>query len=238
MTKRVIIIGGKGNGGVAAACIRDMNERFQLNDYQVYGFLNDFIPKGEKINGYPVVGDLKDVTKYLKQDFLFLYAIHSVSHGALRMKLFRSLGIPDDRLATVIHPNSFIGEGAEINPGAMIMANCYVGTNTIIGKCTFLMANSCVSHDSVVGAFCHISMGAICGSHLTIGAGCDVALNATLIENIQLGTCSVVGSGAMCLKDVEDFQVVVGNPAKHHKYLPERESKGEWIKKHIKKNKK
>ncbi|WP_347840303.1 hypothetical protein [uncultured Draconibacterium sp.] len=234
MTKQVIIIGGPGNGGVAAACIRDMREKYEYTDYEVVGFINDFVVPGEKINGYPVLGKLNDVPRFIDKGMFFIYAIHSISHGVLRMELFKKLGIPDSRLVSIIHPNAFIGEGAVIDPGVMIMANCYVGTNTRIGRCTFLMANSCVSHDSVVGEFCHISMGAICGSLLTIGDGCDVALNATVMERVRLGNFSVVGAAALCLNNVEDYQVVIGNPAKHYKYLSLTESKEEWVAKHSK----
>ena len=70
MVKKVIIIGGKGNGGVAAACIRDMQNNYnKFCDYEVAGFLNDFVSAGETINGYPVLGKLKDIETFLMQDY-------------------------------------------------------------------------------------------------------------------------------------------------------------------------
>ena len=236
MCKKVIIIGGKGNGGVAAACIKDMRLNYNCNDYEVYGFLNDFIPVGDTINGYPVLGGLTDIKLFLNEDFYFIYAIHSVSHGYLRVKIFDSLGIPDEKLITLIHPLSFIGEGCELEPGVMVMANSYLGTNTKIGKCTFVMANCSIAHDSNIGSFCHFSIGATCGSLLTIGKGCDVAINATVVEKNVMGEFSVVGAGALCLKDVEPYQIVVGNPAKHFKYIQRNETQEEWGNTYLSKN--
>lgn len=232
MCKQVIIIGGKGNGGVAAACIRDMRINYNIQEYEVYGFINDFIPAGETINGYRVLGGLKDIGRYLAEDFYFIYAIHSITHGTLRINIFESLGIPGEKLLTLIHPLTFIGEGCEIEPGVMVMANSYIGTNTKIGKCTFVMANTAIAHDCVVGSFCHFSIGVICGSLLNIGKGCDVASNATVVEKIAMGDFSVVGAGALCLEDVEPYQIVVGNPAKHIKYVQENETREEWERKH------
>lgn len=228
MTKKVIIIGGEGNGGVAAACISDMRKNYNINDYEVYGFLNDFVPEGEKINGHPCLGGLKNIEKYLKEDFYFIYAIHSISHAPLRIKVFESLNIPDEKLITLIHPLTFIGEGVELAPGVMVMANSYIGPATKIGKCTFVMANCAIGHNNNIGGFCHFSVGAICSSVLTIGDGCDVALNATVMEKVTMGNFSVVGAGALCLKDVEPYQVVVGSPAKHLKYVKKEETKEEW----------
>ncbi|NQU53949.1 MAG: acetyltransferase [Bacteroidetes bacterium] len=232
MAKQVIIIGGKGNGGVAAACINDMRKNYNIYEYEVFGFLNDFIPVGETINGYKVLGVTKDIKQYLEGDFYFIYAIHSVSHGSLRIKIFESLGIPDEKLVTLIHPLTFVGEGCEIKSGVMIMANSYIGPKSKIGKCTFVMANCAIGHDITIGNFCHFSMGSTCGSIINIGTGCDVAINATVLEKVTMGDFSVVGAGALCIKDVEPYQVVVGNPAKHLKYVEKEETKEEWEQKY------
>lgn len=228
MSKKVIIIGGDGNGGVAAACIRDMRQKYNDLEYEVAGFLNDFVTKGETINGYPVLGKLEEIEQFLKEDYYFIYAIHSITHGQLRMRIFDSLNIPDEKLATLIHPLTFIGEGSTIAPGCMIMANSYVGPETNIGKCTFVMANCTLAHNNNVGSFCHFSVGAICASVITIGNGCDVAINATVLERVKMGDYSVVGAGALCLNDVEPYQVVVGSPAKHLKYVKPDETTEEW----------
>jgi len=228
MGKKVIIIGGQGNGGVAAACINDMRERYNILDYEVYGFINDFIPKGERINRYPVLGGLKDIQPYIKKDFYFIYAIHSVSHAPLRIKLFHALGIPGERLVTLIHPLCFIGEGVELAPGVMVMANSYIGPETKIGKCTFVMANCTIGHNSKIGDFCHFSVGAICSSVLNIGNGCDVALNATVMDKVTMGDYSVAGAGSLVLKDIEAYQVVVGSPARHLKYVNKEETREDF----------
>ena len=42
MNKKVIIIGGEGNGGVIAACIEDNRRRFGDPEWEVAGFVNDY----------------------------------------------------------------------------------------------------------------------------------------------------------------------------------------------------
>ena len=66
------------------------------------------------------------------------------------------------------------------------------------------------------------------GTVLTIGDGCDIALNTTVMEKVKMGNFSVAGAGAMVLKDVEEYQVVVGNPARHLKYVKPEETKSEF----------
>ena len=53
MNKKVIIIGGEGNGGVIAACIEDNRRRFGDPEWEVAGFVNDY---ETQVCGYPVLG--------------------------------------------------------------------------------------------------------------------------------------------------------------------------------------
>ena len=53
MSKKVIIIGGEGNGGVIAACIEDNRRRFGDLEWEVAGFVNDY---ETQVCGYPVLG--------------------------------------------------------------------------------------------------------------------------------------------------------------------------------------
>lgn len=68
--KKLIILGGRGIGMVAASVAND------LGTYEILGFLNDFVPIGEKIgkhNGYKVIGKSNDVKSYLDNEDVFFY---------------------------------------------------------------------------------------------------------------------------------------------------------------------
>jgi UDP-2-acetamido-3-amino-2,3-dideoxy-glucuronate N-acetyltransferase len=49
----------------------------------------------------------------------------------------------------------------------------------------------------------------------TIKRGATVGANATIICGVTLGNYSFVAAGAVVTKDVEDYSLVVGNPARH-----------------------
>lgn len=213
MSNKIIILGGEGNGGVVAACIIDMNNRYNDKRFEVMGFLNDIEEVGSIINNFPVLGKTIDYKKYLDDDSIkFIFAIHPVGHGSLRIKLFGELNIPDNKLATLIHPSAFVGYNAVIEPGVMVMSNSYVGTASRIGKCSLLMSNTAVGHNVYIGDFCHISIGSVVSSYVTMGRASDIALNATVLEKVKIGDNAVVGAGAMITKDVLENQVVIGNP--------------------------
>lgn len=214
MIKKIIIIGGEGNGGVVAACINDMKNNYEYK-FDVLGFLNDYKEEGSFINGYPVLGKTTEANNYFNDDnILFSFAIHPVGHGSLRSELFKEIGIPNHKLATIIHPKAFISENATIQNGVFIMANCYIGPVAIIKKCALIMANSVIGHNTIIGKYCHISAGAVISSYVKIGKASDVALNATVLDKINIGKNSVAGAGAVITKDLDNGDVAVGNPAR------------------------
>ena len=55
-------------------------------------------------------------------------------------------------------------------------------------------------------------------SHASIGS------NATIVCGVTIGRYCVVGAGAVVTRDVEDFSIVAGNPAKVlHQFQSEKE---------------
>ncbi len=211
--KKIIILGGEGNGGVAGACIVDMRERYGREDIELLGFLNDMQEEGSMINDYPVLGKTKDWVRFLEiRDIYFIFAIHPVGHGSLRVKLFNSLNIPQEKLFTLVHPTAFVAYNALLSPGVMVMSNSYIGPAAKLDKCVLCMANTAIGHNTTLGPFCHISVGAVISSYVRIGTAADVALHATVMEKLIIEDYAVVGAGAMITKNVNKNEVVVGNP--------------------------
>ena len=47
-----------------------------------------------------------------------------------------------------------------------------------------------------------------------IGDGALLGIGAILLDGVRLGRCAVVAAGAVVTRDVPDFSVVAGNPAR------------------------
>jgi len=47
-----------------------------------------------------------------------------------------------------------------------------------------------------------------------IGEGASIGAHATLVAPVRIGSWALVGSGAVVIRDVPDFAIVVGNPAR------------------------
>jgi sugar O-acyltransferase (sialic acid O-acetyltransferase NeuD family) len=220
MNKKVIIIGGEGNGGVIASCIEDNRKRFNDLEWEVAGFLNDF-EKGKRINGYSVLGGTDEIEKYLNEDYFFMYAIHMIGRNIKSEEVFNKMKIPMNRFATIIHKTAFVAPNAILEPGVFVMSNCYVGPAAKIGYCTLIMANALIGHNTTVGPLCHFSVGSVTSSYISIGKVSDVTLGAKVLEKVKIGNYAIAGANALITKDIPDYEIHIGSPAKFLKRVRE-----------------
>lgn len=217
MNKKVLIIGGEGNGGVIASCIEDNRNRYGDYEWEVAGFINDF---EEEIDGYPVLGRMKDIKKLIAEtDFFFSWGIHLVGRNFKTSELFRSANIPDHRLATIVHKSAFIGKGVVLEPGSFVMYNSYIGPQAHIGKCSLVMANCSIGHDTVIGDLCHCSVGSIMTGYSKLGYCSDLAVGATLIAYKVVGDYSMVAANALGTHDIPEGEIWAGCPARFLKKM-------------------
>ncbi|MDR1896586.1 MAG: acetyltransferase [Prevotellaceae bacterium] len=219
MSKKVIIIGGEGNGGIIASCIEDNRERFNDLEWEVVGFVNDY---EKEVCGYPVLSGTNNISKLVEnKEYYFMWGIHMIGRNILTEQVFRKVNIPQERFATIIHKTAFVAKSVILESGVFVMFNCYIGPQTHIGQCSLIMANSLIGHDTKVGALCHFSLGSITGSYITIGLCSDVALGAKVLEKRKIGNYAVAGANSLITHDIPDYEIHVGSPAKFLKRVRE-----------------
>ncbi len=215
--RKVAILGGKGNAALVAAAMEHAR-RMGATEWEVAGFLNDREPVGSIIDMFPVIGKTTDAKRLLDEGFWFVNAILRIDGNHERIAMFENLGIPDDRLATFVHPMAYVAPSVQLGPGCIIMPNVSMSPGTKLGKGCLMMVGSMMGHDNIVGDFCHIAAQAAVGSYLTIGKGVHIGLNATVKENLSIGDFATLGAGAVLTKNMGENEIWAGNPAKFLRY--------------------
>jgi sugar O-acyltransferase (sialic acid O-acetyltransferase NeuD family) len=211
--KKVLLLGGLGNASVIAFAIIDAYNRGQ-KDLEFCGYVNDRDGVSE-IEGYPVVGGLKDIPRLLDEGYYFINAIGRIGAQAERISLIEDLGIPDDRYVTFIHPLAYIAPGVKMGPGCAVLPNASISPGTVLGKGCRVMINAIIGHNNVIGDYCFFAASSCTGAYLKIGDGVFVSLNATIREDLTLANYSTVGMGAVLTKSTGENEIWIGNPAKH-----------------------
>lgn len=211
--KKLLILGGRGIGMIAASVAQD------LGYFKVLGFLNDVVPIGETVGVYKkhkVIGTSKDVEKYLKdKDVYFFIGYIGMQSEKEVFEKITNLNIPRERFATLIHPSAIIPKGyCKIGYGVLISPLSQLSPDTTIEDNCILLPNSFLGHDSTMKRFSHITANAVVGGNVTLGRGAHVGTNATIRENVTIGDFAIIGSGTVVLNDVPANSIFVGNPAK------------------------
>ena len=212
MNKKLVIIGGAGKGGPIAACVEHNRNHYGDNEYQVFGFLNDF--EKENINGYPVLGKISAYKTFLSDpEIFFVFAIHQVQDNFAADKLFHTLNIPIDRYATIIHKSVVILADAIIEPGVVILAQSYISSSHLKTG-TMVMPGVIVGHDAKIGPLAFLSLGSIIGSFAQIGRSAFIGMGANVIELSIVEEFAIVAAGAVVNSKVPAKTIYGGIPAK------------------------
>jgi len=213
MSKKIIILGGIGNGSVIANAIVDANKRGDW-EWEFAGYLNDRIDCGKSIESFPVLGKLADWSKFAGKGNFFINTIYRIDGQQERIDLFENLNIPDDRMATFIHPQAYVAPNARLEPGTVVMPHACVSAATTIGKGCLVMVGATLLHNTKIGKYCHFAAQSCIGANMNIADGVHIGLNATTRENLSIGKNSTLGMGSVLTKDMGENEIWVGNPAR------------------------
>lgn len=211
--KKLIIIGGMGNGTVAASTVEDINAI--KKEWEIIGFLNDF--EKEPINDYPVLGKIDRATakEFLEDDDVyFLYTLISTKMNYKFLHKLTDLQIPDEKFATIIHPTAVVSKFATIGHGVSIQPFVSVGPNVTIGNHVQIYAQVLIGHNTRLENYSYVANNACVGASVHLKEGAYLGTNCSLLENVTIGEWALVGIGAVVLKDVQSYTKVVGNPAR------------------------
>ena len=209
---QIIIFGGEGTGMMAAAALESQGK-------EVLGFLNDVVPKGGtigKFKKFPVLGKMDEFNQWLGDpDVGFHVSIVGYMQKKQTFEKLKFLRLPEDRLVSVIAPSAIVQKDyCRLGNGVQFGNFAYLSVDTEVGDYSVLFSGAYVLHDTVLERFVHIGSNATVGANVLIKEAAFIGSNATVKEKVTIGRYSIVGAGTVVIRDVPDYSVVAGNPAK------------------------
>lgn len=123
-----------------------------------------------------------------------------------------------------------IGDDSFIGPFVEITRNTTIGKKCIIESHSFL-CDSVILEDAVFvghGAMFTNDLYPQVGTHVEyfktlVKEGASIGTNSTIIAGVTIGRYAIIGAGAVVTKDVPDYSIVAGNPAKTLKTFSSKE---------------
>jgi sugar O-acyltransferase (sialic acid O-acetyltransferase NeuD family) len=113
-----------------------------------------------------------------------------------------------------IHPSVILSRYARIGTGNMILHGAIIQAQARIGDHCIVNTGSQVDHDCSVADFAHLGPGTVLCGTVSVGEGSFIGAGAIIIPGIRIGAWCIVGAGSVVIRDIPDYTVVAGNPAR------------------------
>lgn len=146
--------------------------------------------------------------------------IVTVGDNDTRRKLVSTLRMP---FATAIHPTAVIARDVMIGEGTVVMAGAVINPGARIGAHCIVNTAAVIEHDSILDDFVHVSPGVHLAGGVSAGQGAHIGIGSNVIQGLTVGKWAATGAGAVIIRDVPDYAVVVGVPGEVIRYNEKEE---------------
>ena len=208
-----------GTGGFAREVHQIVEDFDQVKSaWNFIGFL-DGNPEShnKEIHGFPVLGGAEWLAG--RRGVAVVVAIGGPAGKRKVVEQIRAAG--ETSFATLVHPLAWVGNRVSLGEGVVICAGTLITTDIRLGNHVILNLDCTVGHDSCIEDYVTVAPSVNISGCVKVGEGCDLGTNSTVIQGITIGHWSVVGAGAVVVRNIPSNTTAVGIPAKPIKERPE-----------------
>lgn len=202
MLKKIIFIGA---GGYAKSALDSLDN----NLYKCYGFIDSSNQKSTHL-GLPILGrKVRDVQDY--QNYSYFISIGDNKSRKEWFELVKSMGL---NVISIIDKTAIVSEMATLGEG------CFVGKMAIINSMAEIKNNviintkALIEHGCYVSDHANISTNSVINGDVCVGVGTHIGSCSVVNGQLQIGNWSIIGSGAVVTRNVPEYSIFAGIPAK------------------------
>lgn len=202
------IIGAGGFGREVAWLVERINE---VNPtWNLKGFIDDNESLWGNVEGdYPVLGGCE----YLKS-LGDVYAVCAVGSAKVRKIIIGRIKESNVKFATLIDPSVLVSKRVEIGEGSIICAGTIITVDIRIGNHVIINLDCTIGHDVDIEDFVTIYPSVNVSGNVLIGQCTELGTGTQIIQGKTITANSIVGAGAVVVKNIEGPGTYVGSPAK------------------------
>ena len=210
--KDLVIFGTGGFAREVHQIVEDLNQA--SSTWNFLGFLDGNVEKHQtEVHGYEVFGGASWLAH--RSDTAVAVGIGNTPSKRKVVNQIRAFGSPS--FPALVHPSSWVGNRVSIGDGTIICAGSLITTDIKIGQHVVVNLDCTIGHDALIQDYVTIAPSVNVSGCVIIGEGTDLGTSCTVIQGIKIGNWSVIGAGAVVVKNVDSNVTAVGIPAKQIK---------------------
>lgn len=187
----------------------------KLVGYDVVGFFDDTLGKGELKYNIPVLGSINDIeASFNSNEFTHIIIGIGYKHLEFKSEVYSKIKTLNIPFGSIICDQTYVDRTVKLGDGIFIMPGCVVDQRVEIGDCAILNCNTTISHDSKVGNYCFFGPGVVVSGFVNIGERSFIGSGSTLIDSLTICSEVQVGAGAVVANNISDKGVYLGVPAR------------------------
>lgn len=185
--------------------------------WEIAGFIDDDPTlHGKEERGYPVLGGCG----YFESCREEVWIVCAIGSAKTRRQVIEKLKkYPHIRFATLIDPSVLISEENTVGEGTIICANSMVTVGISIGNHVIVNLDCTIGHDDIIQDFVTLYPSVNVSGNVLIEEGVELGTGTQVIQGKKIGRDTIVGAGAVVVRDLPEKCVAVGVPAKPNRVL-------------------
>jgi sugar O-acyltransferase (sialic acid O-acetyltransferase NeuD family) len=179
--------------------------------WKLLGFLDDNLPADALVSRIPVLGGID----WLKTHDGAVDVICAVAMPNEKKRVVSGLvSFPQVRFPVLVHPDAVVAESALLGGGTVVGPGCVVSVDARLGAHVLVNMGALVCHDVSVGDYAELAPACALGGRSAVGEGVSIGIGSRVLPGVTVGARSVLGAGAVAVRDIPPGCTAVGVPAR------------------------
>lgn len=183
--------------------------------HEVHAFVVDAeYRQADTFDGLPLCAFEEAVRRYPPTEYDAFVAMSYAKINRVRRAKYEAMKAAGYRLVSYVSSRCTYLSATPPGDNCFILEDNTIQPFVTIGSNVTLWSGNHIGHDSTIEDHCFISSHVVVSGHVTVGAGSFIGVNATLRNGITIGPETLVGAGAIIMKDTPAGSVFVPERAK------------------------
>ncbi len=143
-----------------------------------------------------------------------VYTVCAVGSSNVRKKIIEKLKDTSVKFATLVDPSVLYSNSVKIGEGAIVCAGTIITVDVNIGDHVIVNLDCTIGHDAVIDDFVTIYPSVNVSGNVLIGECSELGTGTQIIQGKKVISNTIIGAGAIVVKDCLESGTYVGSPAK------------------------